>query len=327
MKKIVFLILISFLILIMASCSKKNKQDEKNTGTQDETQAVEQFEQKYAPDSAVVIVNDEPILFKDIEPFMKAVIEQELTRWQMTYNSETPDNLKKELYESVQGHIIEQSIIDKLLLQSAKKNTILITDDEINKEVEMIKSQTTDTAGHSTFNSFLEKMGFSDEKMFKGKIKDKLMVMKYSQKTLETNPEYSDPYLKDYYEKNKDLFRHSERRKVQHILMTVDSDSTADESNIKFEKIKEAQKKLKSGKKFEDVAVELSECESRANGGFIGYLEVTGNENDTLSLTAAKLQKNQLSEIIKTERGYHIVKVPEIQKSYVDDFEKVRNRL
>ncbi|HPP87498.1 MAG TPA: peptidylprolyl isomerase, partial [bacterium] len=158
-------------------------------------------------------------------------------------------------------------------------------------------------------------------------VKDKLMVIKYTQWTLEKNPEYSDTYLIAYYEKQKAIFTHPERRKVQHILVAVGNDSKPEEVNKKLAKIKAAEKKLKAGANFEKIAKEYSECESKTNGGFIGYLEVKGNENDTITKTIVKLKENELSEIVKSERGYHILKVSEIKPSYTDAFDKVKDRL
>ncbi len=325
MKKKLLILIACLGFIIIVGCSKKNEQIKE---TQQNTEANNIGSVNYSSDSVVVKVNGEDILYRDIEPFINAILEQEYMRWQMVYNSMPTDDVKNEIKQSIQAHIIEQAVIDKLLLQSAKKNNIEVSEADIKSEIQMLKNQVqlADTSANN-FNDFLKKIGLKDEKQLSEKVKDKLMVIKYTQWTLEKNPEYSDTYLIAYYEKQKAIFTHPERRKVQHILVAVGNDSKPEEVNKKLAKIKAAEKKLKAGANFEKIAKEYSECESKTNGGFIGYLEVKGNENDTITKTIVKLKENELSEIVKSERGYHILKVSEIKPSYTDAFDKVKDRL
>lgn len=66
-------------------------------------------------------------------------------------------------------------------------------------------------------------------------------------------------------------------------------------------------KKLQSGSTFEDLAKKFSKCSSAENGGDLGVLDVRKLDSDFLE-AAELLKTNQVSTIVRTKFGYHLIK-------------------
>lgn len=97
---------------------------------------------------------------------------------------------------------------------------------------------------------------------------------------------------------------------ARHILVKVASTATAEEKQKADEKIKAALERLKKGEPFDVVAKEVSEDSSAAQGGDLGWFG-KGRMVAEFEDAAFKLEVNQISDIVTTQFGYHIIQVTE----------------
>ncbi len=127
----------------------------------------------------------------------------------------------------------------------------------------------------------------------------------------------TDSDLKAYYQKNADQFTEPARRKVAHILITEKDDKAAQK------KADELLAKLKSGADFAQLAKESSaDTLSARQGGELDWFEKGVMDPAFEQAAFALNQKNELSAVVKSSFGYHIIKLLDQQDAIVTPYDK-----
>nr|WP_198423097.1 peptidylprolyl isomerase [Tepiditoga spiralis] len=121
----------------------------------------------------------------------------------------------------------------------------------------------------------------------------------------------SDDEVKKYYEENKAAFVKPESVKASHIL--IDSE----------EKANEILEELKNGTDFADAAKKYSSCPSKAQGGDLGYFG-RGQMVPEFDSAVFNMELNEISNPVKTQFGYHIIKVTDKKDKEMSSFEEVK---
>jgi len=133
--------------------------------------------------------------------------------------------------------------------------------------------------------------------------------------------------LKEFYQKNKELYREPEGVKVKHILIYVPEKAdkkTRDEALAKAKKIRE---RIKRGERFEDLARKYSDdTASREKGGDLGVLR-RGMTVPEFEDKVFALEEGKVSEPIASPYGYHIVKLEKRIPAKTKAFEEVKNQV
>ena len=111
-----------------------------------------------------------------------------------------------------------------------------------------------------------------------------------------------------------------------HILIKVEK--TADEKKLQQakEKIAEILNKAKSGEDFGKLAQEHSECPSSKRGGDLGFFDRKQMVPE-FSQVAFSLKVGEISDIVQTQFGYHIIKVTDIKRSTERSFEESKEQI
>ena len=142
------------------------------------------------------------------------------------------------------------------------------------------------------------------------KTKETLLKSYALGKLLET-VEITDEDLKNYYDNHKDNFKNNASVEASHIL--VEDESVANE-------IKE---KLNNGADFKELAKEYSNCPSKENGGNLGVF-TKGQMVKEFEDAAFKMGVGEISDPVKTQFGYHIIKVTNKNDESVRTFEEAK---
>lgn len=124
----------------------------------------------------------------------------------------------------------------------------------------------------------------------------------------------TDKEVEDYYNVNKENFKDAETVNAKHIL--VESE----------EKAKEIALEINSGITFEDAAKKYSSCPSKEQGGSLGNFS-KGQMVPEFEEAAFALEIGKLSEPVKTQFGYHLIKVEEKSQGSIKSFEEVKNSI
>src|SRR6266850_2349880 len=137
----------------------------------------------------------------------------------------------------------------------------------------------------------------------------------------------SDDMLKQQYMNNIQQYQVPNRVHVQHILfMTVGKTTDAEVEEVK-KKAEDVLKQVKKGGKFEDLAKKYSEDPgSKDKGGDLSWI-TQGQTVPEFEKTAFSLAPGQVSDLVKTQYGFHIIKVLEKETAHTKPFDEVKDSL
>ena len=128
------------------------------------------------------------------------------------------------------------------------------------------------------------------------------------------------------YEGRKDQFSEPEQVRASHILIKVDPDASQEEKNAARQKIEDILANVKAGQDFAELAKQYSECPTNQKGGDLGFFP-RGVMVASFEEVAFTLNKDEISGIVETPFGYHIVKVTDKKSQRKVSFEEAKDRL
>ena len=149
---------------------------------------------------------------------------------------------------------------------------------------------------------------------------------------LESQVQVTQDDLQSYYDQHRDQYRVPAQIKVSHIWIKMPL--PADDGKVDQNKVAEAQrraedisKQLKSGAKFEDLAKKYSEDPGSANvGGSLGWIG-QGQMTPEFEKTANSLSKGQISDVVKTSDGFHIIRLDDKQEAHMKSLDEVKAQI
>jgi peptidyl-prolyl cis-trans isomerase C len=219
---------------------------------------------------------------------------------------------KQKLSQNEMVAIANQLIDSILLLEEAKNSQLTVSDDEINKYVEGVKSS---YKSEEDFNNALKTIGDSIDD-FKAKIKDNMILRKYLSTEFYSKVNIQDDEMEKFYKTNEDYFYSQEKLNASHILFNKEDKEAA-------EKIRE---ELVNGKNFADMAKLYSQCPSKEKGGELG-LFTQGQMVPEFEKVAFALKTGEISELVETRFGYHIIKLNSKQDPYKLNYDDVKDTI
>ena len=133
--------------------------------------------------------------------------------------------------------------------------------------------------------------------------------------------------LRERYEAEIDRFAQQEQRRVRHILVAVEVEADETTADAARTRIDEIRARIVAGEDFAAVATELSEDPGSAGqGGDLGLVE-QGLMDPAFDQAAFALDAGQLSELIRSGFGYHLIEVTEIQPGVTTPFGEAKDAL
>ena len=140
------------------------------------------------------------------------------------------------------------------------------------------------------------------------------LLKQYSIRKVLNQVEVNDKEAFNYYKENRNQFRTNEKIHAKHIL--VEDEQQANQ--IYWD--------LKKGLFFEEAAKKYSKCPSSAQGGSLDYFE-RGQMIPEFEEVAFGLDINEISRPVKTQYGYHIIKIVDKRKPGISDFDEVKSMI
>lgn len=139
------------------------------------------------------------------------------------------------------------------------------------------------------------------------------ILRQFSMKKVLEDVKVTQEEAKEYYEAHKDQFNNIYQYRASHIL--VDDKEKALDVISRLEK-----------EKFEDLAKELSSCPSSQNGGDLGVF-ASGQMVPEFDQALEKMEKGAISEPVKTQFGYHVIKLVDKNLARKNDFESNQHEI
>jgi peptidyl-prolyl cis-trans isomerase C len=145
-------------------------------------------------------------------------------------------------------------------------------------------------------------------------LKKRLIVESFLKKKVEVESKVSDEDMKKFYEQNKDKFKSGEQIKASHILVKTEKEA------------RDILAQLKAGGKFEELAKKSSVDSSSAKGGDLGWFG-KGSMVPAFEKAALALKEGQISDVVKSDFGFHIIKLTGKRPAGIRPFEEVKEQI
>ena len=121
-----------------------------------------------------------------------------------------------------------------------------------------------------------------------------------------------EPRVRDRYEKRLREYESAEAVRVRHILFRVAQEASEEDTTTVRARAEATRDRIREGAAFVDVALEVSEDEgSKAAGGDLGFVERGGQIDPALEEAAFALEAGEESDLIRTDAGFHLLRVEE----------------
>lgn len=140
------------------------------------------------------------------------------------------------------------------------------------------------------------------------------MLKNYAMHMLFKDIEVSDEDLKEYYDHNKEVIKVPETFRAKHILVK------------ELDEAEKIYKEIEDGKSFEDAANEYSLDNQGQNGGDLGEFP-KGIMVKEFEEALEQLTEDEVSKPVKTQFGYHLIKLDHKHESYLPEFDEIKDRL
>jgi len=138
--------------------------------------------------------------------------------------------------------------------------------------------------------------------------------------------EIDDTDIRIAYEERKDQFAVPETRRASHILVRVARNADKNTRKQARAKIEQALKQIQSGKAFSAVAKKISDDATAKKGGDLGYF-APGTMVPAFDKVVFAMQKGELSDIVETQFGFHIIRLTDIKPAKTKLLAEVRDQL
>jgi len=222
--------------------------------------------------------------------------------------------------------ILEGLIEREILFQECQKTGIKIQDQAVDEQLAAIKKRSPSEA---EYNSALSQMKLTEADV-KAQVARGLAIRELIDQQITGKIEITDEESKAFYDRNLQLFKQPEQVKASHILIKVDAAATDAQKSEARNKIDAVRQKLKDGGDFAELAKEYSEGPSNSRGGDLGYFK-RGQMVKPFEDAVFAMQPDEVSDIVETRFGYHIIKVydkkPEQTLAYADVKDQLSQRL
>ncbi len=159
----------------------------------------------------------------------------------------------------------------------------------------------------------------------------KIQYVVFSWRDLAKEMSISDDEALSYYNSNPKEFLVPEKRRVRHILLKTSPEMDASGLGEIREKAESLRKRIQAGENFDSLARSESQDEtSQANGGDLGFLS-PGTMSHAFDQAVFDLEVGQVSAPVKSDKGYHIIRVEEViqesQKTFEDSKKDIADKL
>lgn len=220
--------------------------------------------------------------------------------------------------------VLNELIAISLLTQDAKVQGVKATEQEVQQ---FISTRKQSFPNEEAYKQALAKSGITEDAL-RQQAREQLAVQKYVRTKLVQNVNVTDQAIRDFYEKNKAQISQPERVHARHILIGVKQDAPAADKENARKKAEDLLQRIKGGEDFAKLAQENSDDPGSKPRG--GDLPPFGRGQMVPPFEAATfaLQKpNDLSPVVETPFGYHIIQLLERQQASTIPYEQVKDRL
>jgi parvulin-like peptidyl-prolyl isomerase len=270
-------------------------------------------------EQVLVKVNGDIITKTDLEQRQIAAVRQQ----QPTLRANDEAGLQKALAE-VTPQVVVEAIDELLMVQRGRELGYSMSTEQFNGIVENIKKENK-IESDEALQAALKQEGMTMADL-RRQLERQMLISRVQQTEVASKLQMTDAEVKMYYDANKNSFATTPQVTLREILVAVPVSKQGvnvaqdDEARAKAEDVR---KRLVGGETFARLAADYSDSPSKANGGLVGPLS-RSDLSEQLQKAIQGLKPGDLTPVLRTERGYQLVKIESATDSTTKPFEEAK---
>ncbi len=221
---------------------------------------------------------------------------------------------KRELERS---SIMRRWAIMKTIAMLSRQEGFRVTDKDVDNYIAMLNNEFGDEAFDADRSPIIKMVGITREELRRD-IRDAMLIEKYVTKRIQEN--FTEKEMEKIYRKNRASFRRPARVRAYQIYMKVTDEeleimSRSEKKILRqdFEKVWKKARDIDSIEEFRDLARRYSEPPYNESGGSMGWIEMGDKMHEDIITALFRLKPGEVSRIIDTPIGWHILTISEYQ--------------
>ena len=232
--------------------------------------------------------------------------------------SQVPPGQEMALYK----YLLNQMISGELMYQVAQGTKVADLDKQVDGAFAQVKVR---YKNEEELKKDLQAQGLSESDL-RSLLRRNLLINAYIDQEIVPKQQVTDAEVKEYFDKNPQKFSKPEQVRASHILIGLDEKSDEAARKKARKQIEEILAKVKAGGDFSKLAQEHSSCPSKAQGGDLGPFG-KGMMVKEFEDAAWAMQPGEVSGVVETKFGYHIIKLAERLPAIKQNFEEVKAKI
>ncbi|MFO8064194.1 MAG: peptidylprolyl isomerase [Spirochaetia bacterium] len=287
---------------------------ETEQAAEDSTQSDDAQQQSDGGDGPVAIVNGVEV---SNTRFEDAIERNEMQMRQQAQGQEIPEQQLNEM----KSQVLEGMINEELLYQVAQENDVGASEEAVEEQIDQYKGQ----YGDDGFASALQNAGM-DEDQLRDEIQRSLTIQNLIEQEVGSEMEVTEEEQREFYDENTEMFEQDERITASHILISTEEAETDEADQEARERAEELRSELEDGADFGELAEEHSEGPSASREGSLGEVS-RGQMVPAFEEAAFALEPGEISDVVETQFGYHIIKVDDKSEGGTTPYEEAQGQI
>lgn len=268
-------------------------------------------------DRIAAVVNDEIITLSDVNK----AFEPYLDRFEKSFKGADRD--KEKAMDETKMMLLNRMIDGMLMEQESRKTGINVRNEEIQDAIEDIRKRRN--LSPAEFSKALERDGVTLDNLKKD-LRNQLMRMRLVRRDLKSRVAVTDEEIGEYYRSHREDYEGKEAVRIRQILLVLPKgDDPAVKENLRAS-AEQIRARLLGGEPFEQLSARYSQGPAAEQGGDIGYIE-KGVVLPEVEEVAFSLPVGQISPVIESPLGYHIIQVVDHRGAGLKAIESVRDEI
>ena len=237
------------------------------------------------------------------------------------YRAQSGGQISPEDQDKLKKLAIQQLINKRVILEKYQGLGLSVDPDRVDQEIEKLKSQ---YPSPEEFDRAMVERGYDNDRL-RSEVTQSLQVFKVQEYVMK-DVEITEEELKNTYNSNLDKIAQPESVRARHILIKVEQSATEAEKQEALKRIRAIREELEAGSDFAALAKEKSEGPSAPKGGDLGYFPAE-KMVPSFSKVAFAMEPGEISDVVETQFGYHLIKVEDRKEAWLPTFEEVKEQM
>lgn len=293
-----------------------NREEQQEQSAQEDASGGSQQESAGDPiqvSEAVARINGELVSREEFE----SVVQSNIAR----YEAQSGESFNQEQRPQLERQVLDGLVTRTILEQEAERLDISVTDERFSETLDQFKQQFPDEQGYQTA---LDQQGFTEAE-FETELRRQMVIEQLIRSQVYDQVEVSDEEMREFYDNNPQYFQQDDQVAARHIIFTTEGVEESERAALQ-EELEGIRQEIVDGADFAEMAREHSQGPTATNGGDLGTFG-RGQMVPEFENVAFDLEVGEISEVIETQFGYHILQVTERVAPQTQSYEEAQERI